>query len=237
MNNKPFYLLMIAAASAFLLGSCREDNQAGSASIELSIKEKTVDAASGSFTVDVNSSQAYSVNTPSWISIDPQQDTYESGTLTFNYTENTATSERRANVIFRCADIKDTLVVIQSASEKEDLYRPVFLEETEPGLYGEKIEESYIYQDYISQYSIRTAVGGQTFDYKLMSLNPPKYIFVKSIPTSMEVGDKQYLGLQQNITDVITTNSSPNTTVEKIEGNKVWLYDTNNKIRIILTTE
>ena len=79
MNNKPFYLLMIAAASVLLLGSCKENETEELGSIKLDPQEVSVDATSGSFTVNVTSSHEFTVNTPSWISIDPDQDTYQSG--------------------------------------------------------------------------------------------------------------------------------------------------------------
>ena len=235
MNNKPFYLLMIAAASVLLLGSCKEDEKKPEiGSIELSTHEESLPATSGSFPVDVTSSHEFSVNTPNWITIDPDQDTYESGSLTFNYTENTNTTARIGNIIFRCLDTRDTLVVTQAAGE--DLYHDEFMNETEPGLYGQNFD-SFTYQEFASQYSIRNYANGQSFDYKIISLNPNQFVTVKSIPTELEEGTTHSLGVQQNITDVINPNYFYTITIEKIEGNKIWLYEPDYRFGIIVTKE
>lgn len=238
MNNKPFYLLMIAAASVLLLGSCKEDEKKPEiGSIEVSSKhDDPLPANSGSFTVDVTSSHEFSVNTPNWITIESEEDTFESGTLTltFNYTENTNTTARTGNIIFRCLDTRDTLVVNQAAGE--DLYHDEFMKETEPGLYGQNFD-SFTYQEFASQYSIRNYANGQSFDYKIISLNPNQFVTVKSIPTELEEGTTHSLGVQQNITDVITPNYFYTITIEKIEGNKIWLYEPFYRFGIIVTKE
>lgn len=235
MNNKPFYLLMIAAASVLLLGSCKEDEKKPEiGSIELSTHEESLPANSGSFPVDVTSSHEFSVNTPNWITIDPDQDTYESGSLTFNYTENTNTTARTGNIIFRCLDTRDTLVVSQAAGE--DLYHDEFMKETEPGLYGQNFE-SFTYKEFTSQYSIRNYANGKNFDYKIISLNPNQFVTVKSIPTELEEGTTHSLGVQQNITDAINPNYFYSITIEKIEGNNIWLYESINRFGIIVTKE
>lgn len=235
MNNKPFYLLMIAAASVLLLGSCKENEKKPEiGSIELSTHEESLPATSGSFPVDVTSSHEFSVNTPNWITIDPDQDTYESGSLTFNYTENTNTTARTGNIIFRCLDTRDTLVVSQAAGE--DLYHDEFMKETEPGLYGQNFE-SFVYQEFTSQYSVRNYANGQSFDYKIISLNPNQFVTVKSIPVEVEEGTTSSLGVQQNITDAINSNYFYSINIEKIEGNKIWLYEPINRFGIIVTKE
>lgn len=234
MNNKPIYLLMIAAASAFILASCKDDTKTDMGSISLSINEKTVEAASGSFTVDVTSNADFTVNTPNWISIDPDQDSYQSGTLTFNYEENTGTVSRSGNIIFRCLDARDTLVVTQAAGE--DLYHDEFMLETEPGLYGQNFE-SFTYKEFTSQYSIRNYANGSSFDFKIITLNPNLFITVKSIPTEPEESATYSLGVQQNITDTLNPNYFYSITIEKIEGNKIWLYESINRFGIIVTKE
>ena len=236
MNNKPFYLLMIAAASVLLLGSCKEDEKKPEiGSIEVSSKhDNPLPATSGSFTVDVTSSHEFSVNTPNWITIESEEDTFESGTLTFNYTENTGTKARIGNIIFRCLDTRDTLVVTQAAGE--DLYHDEFMKETEPGLYGQNFD-SFTYQEFASQYSIRNYANGQSFDYKIISLNPNQFVTVKSIPTEPEEGTTHSLGVQQNITDAINPNYFYSITIEKIEGNKIWLYEPVYRFGIIVTKE
>ena len=235
MNNKPFYLLMIAAASVLLLGSCKENEKKPEiGSIELSTHEESLPATSGSFPVDVTSSHEFSVNTPNWITIDPDQDTYESGSLTFNYTENTNTTARTGNITFRCPDTRDTLVVSQAAGE--DLYHDEFMKETEPGLYGQNFE-SFVYQEFTSQYSVRNYANGQSFDYKIISLNPNQFVTVKSIPVEVEEGTTSSLGVQQNITDAINSNYFYSINIEKIEGNKIWLYEPINRFGIIVTKE
>lgn len=234
MNNKPIYLLMIAAASAFILASCKDDTKTEMGSISLSINEKTVEAASGSFSVDVTSNADFTVNTPNWISVDPDQDSYQSGTLTFKYEENTGTVSRSGNIIFRCLDARDTLVVTQVAGE--DLYHDEFMLETEPGLYGQNFE-SFTYKEFTSQYSIHPKSDGKTFDYKIMDINPPTYIFVKSIPLEVEEGNTLYIGLQQNVTDAISVSSFPTFSIEKTDGNKIWLYNAANRYGIIVEKE
>lgn len=234
MNNKPIYLLMIAAASAFILASCKDDTKTDMGSISLSINEKTVEAASGSFSVDVTSNADFTVNTPNWISVDPDQDSYQSGTLTFNYEENTGTVSRSGNIIFRCLDARDTLVVTQAAGE--DLYHDEFMLETEPGLYGQNFE-SFTYKEFTSQYSIRNYANGSSFDFKIITLNPNLFITVKSIPTEPEESATYSLGVQQNITDTLNPNYFYSITIEKIEGNKIWLYESINRFGIIVTKE
>ena len=234
MNNKPIYLLMIAAASAFILASCKDDTKTDMGSISLSIYEQTVEAASGSFSVDVTSNADFTVNTPNWISVDPDQDSYQSGTLTFNYEENTGTVSRSGNIIFRCLDARDTLVVTQAAGE--DLYHDEFMLETEPGLYGQNFE-SFTYKEFTSQYSIRNYANGSSFDFKIITLNPNLFITVKSIPTEPEESATYSLGVQQNITDTLNPNYFYSITIEKIEGNKIWLYESINRFGIIVTKE
>lgn len=234
MNNKPIYLLMIAAASAFILASCKDDTKTDMGSISLSINEKTVEAASGSFSVDVTSNADFTVNTPNWISVDPDQDSYQSGTLTFKYEENTGTVSRSGNIIFRCLDARDTLVVTQAAGE--DLYHDEFMLETEPGLYGQNFE-SFTYKEFTSQYSIRNYANGSSFDFKIITLNPNLFITVKSIPTEPEESATYSLGVQQNITDTLNPNYFYSITIEKIEGNKIWLYESINRFGIIVTKE
>ena len=234
MNNKPIYLLMIAAASAFILASCKDDTKTDMGSISLSINEKTVEAASGSFSVDVTSNADFTVNTPNWISVDPDQDSYQSGTLTFNYEENTGTVSRSGNIIFRCLDARDTLVVTQAAGE--DLYHDEFMLETEPGLYGQNFE-SFTYKEFTSQYSIRNYANGSSFDFKIITLNPNLFITVKSIPTEPEESATYSLGVQQNITDTLNPNYFYSITIEKIEGNKIWLYEPIYRFGIIVTKE
>lgn len=234
MNNKPIYLLMIAAASAFILASCKDDTKTDMGSISLSINEQTVEAASGSFSVDVTSNADFTVNTPNWISVDPDQDSYQSGTLTFKYEENTGTVSRSGNIIFRCLDARDTLVVTQAAGE--DLYHDEFMLETEPGLYGQNFE-SFTYKEFTSQYSIRYYANGSSFDFKIITLNPNLFITVKSIPTEPEESATYSLGVQQNITDTLNPNYFYSITIEKIEGNKIWLYESINRFGIIVTKE
>lgn len=234
MNNKPIYLLMIAAASAFILASCKDDTKTDMGSISLSIYEQTVEAASGSFSVDVTSNADFTVNTPNWISVDPDQDSYQSGTLTFKYEENTGTVSRSGNIIFRCLDARDTLVVTQAAGE--DLYHDEFMLETEPGLYGQNFE-SFTYKEFTSQYSIRNYANGSSFDFKIITLNPNLFITVKSIPTEPEESATYSLGVQQNITDTLNPNYFYSITIEKIEGNKIWLYESINRFGIIVTKE
>ena len=234
MNNKPIYLLMIAAASAFTLASCKDNTTTDMGSISLSINEQTVEAASGSFTVDVTSNADFTVNTPNWISVDPDQDSYQSGTLTFNYEENTGTVSRSGNIIFRCLDARDTLVVTQAAGE--DLYHDEFMQNTEPGLYGQNFE-SFTYKEFTSQYSIRNYANGSSFDFKIITLNPNLFITVKSIPTEPEESATYSLGVQQNITDTLNPNYFYSITIEKIEGNKIWLYESINRFGIIVTKE
>ena len=234
MNNKPIYLLMIAAASAFTLASCKDNTTTDMGSISLSINEQTVEAASGSFTVDVTSNADFTVNTPNWISVDPDQDSYQSGTLTFKYEENTGTVSRSGNIIFRCLDARDTLVVTQAAGE--DLYHDEFMMETEPGLYGQNFE-SFTYKEFTSQYSIRNYANGSSFDFKIITLNPNLFITVKSIPTEPEESATYSLGVQQNITDTLNPNYFYSITIEKIEGNKIWLYEPIYRFGIIVTKE
>ena len=234
MNNKPIYLLMIAAASALTLVSCKDNSETEMGSISLSINEKTVEAASSSFSVDVTSNADFTVNTPNWISVDPDQDSYQSGTLTFNYEENTGTVSRSGNIIFRCLDARDTLVVTQAAGE--DLYHDEFMLETEPGLYGQNFE-SFTYKEFTSQYSIRNYANGSSFDFKIITLNPNLFITVKSIPTEPEESATYSLGVQQNITDTLNPNYFYSITIEKIEGNKIWLYESINRFGIIVTKE
>ena len=234
MNNKPIYLLMIAAASALTLVSCKDNSETEMGSISLSINEKPVEAASGSFSVDVTSNADFTVNTPNWISVDPDQDSYQSGTLTFKYEENTGTVSRSGNIIFRCLDARDTLVVTQAAGE--DLYHDEFMLETEPGLYGQNFE-SFTYKEFTSQYSIRNYANGSSFDFKIITLNPNLFITVKSIPTEPEESATYSLGVQQNITDTLNPNYFYSITIEKIEGNKIWLYESINRFGIIVTKE
>ena len=234
MNNKPIYLLMIAAASALTLVSCKDNSETEMGSISLSINEKTVEAASSSFSVDVTSNADFTVNTPNWISVDPDQDSYQSGTLTFKYEENTGTVSRSGNIIFRCLDARDTLVVTQAAGE--DLYHDEFMLETEPGLYGQNFE-SFTYKEFTSQYSIRNYANGSSFDFKIITLNPNLFITVKSIPTEPEESATYSLGVQQNITDTLNPNYFYSITIEKIEGNKIWLYESINRFGIIVTKE
>lgn len=234
MNNKPIYLLMIAAASALTLVSCKDNSETEMGSISLSINKKPVEAASGSFSVDVTSNADFTVNTPNWISVDPDQDSYQSGTLTFKYEENTGTVSRSGNIIFRCLDARDTLVVTQAAGE--DLYHDEFMLETEPGLYGQNFE-SFTYKEFTSQYSIRNYANGSSFDFKIITLNPNLFITVKSIPTEPEESATYSLGVQQNITDTLNPNYFYSITIEKIEGNKIWLYESINRFGIIVTKE
>ena len=235
MNNKPFYLLMIAAASVLLLGSCKEDEKKPEiGSIELSTHEESLPATSGSFPVNVTSSHEFTVNTPSWISIDPDQDTYQSGTLTFLYEEYTNTAApRTGNIVFTCLNTRDTLVVTQAAGE--DLYLSEFMEYTEPGLYGQAFD-SFIYQEFSHQHAVRTYANGNT-DYKLISTNPPLFINVKSLPSNIEEGSSLSIGLQQNVTPELNSNFFETYVVEKIDGNKIWLYNSLNRFGIIITNE
>lgn len=234
MNNKPFYLLMIAAASVLLLGSCKENETEELGSIKLDPQEVPVDATSGSFTVNVTSSHEFTVNTPSWISIDPEQDTYQSGTLTFLYEEYTNTAEpRKGNIVFTCLNTRDTLVVTQAAGE--DLYLSEFMEYTEPGLYGQAFD-SFIYQEFSHQHAVRTYANGNT-DYKLISINPPLFINVKSLPSNIEEGSSLSIGLQQNVTTELNTNFFYTINVEKVDGNKIWMYEPTNRFGIIISKE
>ncbi len=234
MNNKPIYLLMIAAASAFTLASCKDDTKTDMGSISLSINEQTVEAASGSFTVDVTSNADFTVNTPNWISVDPDQDSYQSGTLTFLYEEYTNTAApRTGNIVFTCLNTRDTLVVTQAAGE--DLYLSEFMEYTEPGLYGQAFD-SFIYQEFSHQHAVRTYANGNT-DYKLISTNPPLFINVKSLPSNIEEGSSLSIGLQQNVTTELNTNFFYTINVEKVDGNKIWMYEPTNRFGIIISKE
>lgn len=234
MNNKPIYLLMIAAASAFILASCKDDTKTDMGSISLSINEKTVEAASGSFSVDVTSNADFTVNTPNWISVDPDQDSYQSGTLTFLYEEYTNTAApRTGNIVFTCLNTRDTLVVTQAAGE--DLYLSEFMEYTEPGLYGQAFD-SFIYQEFSHQHAVRTYANGNT-DYKLISTNPPLFINVKSLPSNIEEGSSLSIGLQQNVTTELNTNFFYTINVEKVDGNKIWMYEPTNRFGIIISKE
>lgn len=234
MNNKPIYLLMIAAASAFTLASCKDDTKTDMGSISLSINEQTVEAASGSFTVDVTSNADFTVNTPNWISVDPDQDSYQSGTLTFNYEENTGTVSRSGNIIFRCLDARDTLVVTQAAGE--DLYHDEFMQNTEPGLYGANFD-SFSYQEFTNQYAVRSYANGLSYDYKLISIDPNLFFTARSIPVNLEAGSTASIGLQQNVTPELNSNFFETYVVEKIDGNKIWLYNSLNRFGIIITKE
>ena len=118
----------------------------------------------------------------------------------------------------------------------EDLYHDEFMLETEPGLYGQNFE-SFTYKEFTSQFSIHPKSDGKTFDYKIMDINPPTYIFVKSIPLEVEEGSTLYIGLQQNATDAISASSFPTFSIEKTDGNKIWLYNAANRYGIIVEKE
>ena len=95
----------------------------------------------------------------------------------------------------------------------------------------------FTYKEFTSQYSIHPKSDGKTFDYKIMDINPPTYIFVKSIPLEVEEGSTLYIGLQQNVTDAISASSFPTFSIEKIDGNKIWLYNAANRYGIIVEKE
>ena len=236
--NKTLTFLLMTTAVLLMTASCKspDDNVAGT--IELSTHEVSIGAEGEEFTVDVTSSADFSIqisnSVSSWLSVDPDETTYSSGTLTFTAAPNNSTSARTGNVIFRCLDTRDTLVVTQAAGE--DTFRATFLENTVPGLYGSGFE-SFQYTEYTSQYSVRNYTNSSVFDFKIMNLDPATYLYVKSVPTDPQQGASHSIGVQQNVTTSLNPNYYYSFTVEKVEGGMIWLYNQGNSFGIILTKE
>lgn len=238
MSNKFTYLLMIASASAVLFASCRNTEEPAVGTISLSVDALTIKAEGDNFSVDVTASHGFTVTVPSycsWISIDGKKDSYSSGTLSFTVAENQGSEPRNGMIIFQCLEAKDTLNVTQEAAE--DLFYETFMSYTEPGIYGENFE-SFIYEDFSSQYSIYAYASGQAFDYKIMRTEPAaQYLVAKSIPVAPETGSIQSLGVQQNITSELSPNYFYTFTVEQVADGKIWLYCSSNRFGIIVTQE
>lgn len=236
--NKTLTFLLMTTAVLLMTASCKSpDDQAAIGTIELSMQETTIGAEGGEFTVDVESSHEFSIRIPSsskWISVDPDENTYTSGTLTFTVEENTTTADRTGRVIFECLDTKDTLTVVQAGGE--DTFHSTFLQNTEPGIYGESFD-SFSYTEYKSQYAIRQYTTSDVFDYKLININPPQYIYIRSIPNTLEAGSSHSIGLIQNVTTEINPNYFYSFTIDKIEDGKIWMYNSINRFGIILTQE
>lgn len=228
---------MIASATFLLLGSCKPDEGSAVGSIELSTHEVTVQAEGGSISVDVTSSAGFTISIPSsskWISADSKEDSYASGTITFTAEENTNTDNRTGLVIFQCNEAKDTLTVIQEGAE--DLFYDTFLGYSEPGIYGQSIE-AFTYQELTSQYAVTEYTNGQSIDYRIMVTDPAQYMAVKGIPTTAEEGASYSVGIQQNITTELSSNYYYTFKIEKISGNKIWLYCSTYRFGVIITTE
>lgn len=238
MNSRLTFLLTIAAATVLLFGSCKPKEEPATGTIELSTHEVTVAAEGGSISVDVTSSNGFSVTIPSsskWISANSKEDTYSDGTITFTAEENTNTENRTGIIIFKCLEAKDTLTVIQEGAE--DLYYSTFMGQTEPGIYGQSFD-SFTYQETTNQYAVTEYSNGQSYDYRIMATHPDaKYVIIKGIPTSSEVGGSFSIGVQQNVTSELSTSYYYTFKTEKISGNKIWMYCSTYRFGVITTTE
>lgn len=237
MNSRLTFLLTIAAATVLLLGSCKPKEEPAAGTIGLSTHEVTVAAEGGSISVDVTSSNGFSITIPSsskWISADSKEDTYSDGTITFTAEENTDTENRTGIIIFRCLEAKDTLTVIQEGAE--DLYYSTFMEQTEPGIYSQNFD-AFTYQETTSQYAVTKYSNGQSFDYRIMTTDPAKYVIVKGIPTSSEEGGSYSIGIQQNVTSELSSSYYYTFKTEKVSGNKIWMYCSTYRFGVITTTE
>lgn len=237
MNSRLIYLITIAAATVLLFGSCKQKEEPAVGTIELSTHEVTVAAEGGSISVDVTSSNGFSVTIPSsskWISADSKEDTYSDGTITFTAEENTNTENRTGIIIFKCLETRDTLTVIQEGAE--DLYYNTFMEQTEPGIYSQSFE-SFSYQETSNQYAVTSYSNGQSLDYRIMDPKDAKYLVIKGIPTANEEGGSYSIGIQQNVTSELSTSYYYTFKTEKVSGNKVWMYCSTYRFGVIITTE
>lgn len=240
MKTKLSVLLLISTLTVFLAGSCNDKRNGGLGSISLSKHGITLPANGGTFSVDVSASAGFTVESSSWIHLDStgvtvsEDGTYSSGSYTFIVNQNTGSDNRSGSVTFRCLDAVDSIRITQNGLV--DSYLEVFMEAEEPGFYSESLDD-FIYEEFESQYSLSYPADGETFSYRMLTTQPAEYFTISGIPQAFEEGETYTLDFSQNFSFDMSTTSPYQFSIQKVSGEKVWMYNVDNRFGLIITTE
>ncbi|HIZ85539.1 MAG TPA: hypothetical protein IAC04_03515 [Candidatus Coprenecus stercoravium] len=120
----------------------------------------------------------------------------------------------------------------KSGSENPD---DPFLGNTTLGFYAEGTD-SLVYETDKSQYAIIRQADGNTFSFRILTLNPAQHVTFSGIPAGMKEGDTFEARLSQNFSKALVTGPME-FSVRKISDNTAWLYNQDKKYGIILKTE
>lgn len=224
--------LVISAAVLMLPNSCIQQETPVAGAIELSEQEMTVPAEGGVFTVEVNTSEEFTVSIlTNWITPASKQESYTGGAWSYAVDTYEGLENRSAQIIFYTGAFSDTLTVTQTAME--DTLYDQFIESTAPGFYAQG-HDGFVYEDLSSQYSLTLSSDGK-YSHRILTLYPARFFTAAGIPSDAEEGTSCTVSVSQNFTTELDSSFQLELTVEKIADGKIWMYNHTERKGIIIT--